>query len=537
VAAALLLLAVYVALSFANDAHGFLGTDTGGKVATLRTMEASGRLDPDLGYWAEPWDPDGRLHPLYYTSHVGSRWVNVTTLPALYAGYPLYRLGGYRLALLVPMLGAVAAAFAARSLARRITDGEGWAAFWVVGLASPITVYALDFWEHSLGVALMAWAAVALFDLLNGGDGRHAVIAGALFGVAATMRTEALVYAVVAIGGTCLALLLNRRVARSAAAGLLFVAALAVPLLANDALERATIEGSVRSTRAVATAESGRSDVAVRAQEAVLTFGGLTASLEAKAYVAGLCLAALLVVAAGAMPASRFDNRRVALVALAGAALLYLTRFTQELGFVPGLVATTPLAALALAQGWRGRSRPLTLLAIGSLPLVWAFQYTGGAPPQWGGRYLLASGLLLGVVGVATLDRVGAVARAGFVALAVAVTSYGLAWTSVRTHDIARVSRRLVERPEAALVFREAHLAREAGGYYERDRRWLTAVTADDERAAFDVLEAAGVGTVGVVSIDGAQVDDRIDGWRAVGRDHMRLFSGVDVRVTSYTND
>ena len=36
--AGLLLLAVYVALSFTLDSAGFLGTDTGGKVATLRVM-------------------------------------------------------------------------------------------------------------------------------------------------------------------------------------------------------------------------------------------------------------------------------------------------------------------------------------------------------------------------------------------------------------------------------------------------------------------------------------------------------------------
>ena len=37
-AAGLLSLALYVALSFANDPKGYLGTDTGGKVATLRMM-------------------------------------------------------------------------------------------------------------------------------------------------------------------------------------------------------------------------------------------------------------------------------------------------------------------------------------------------------------------------------------------------------------------------------------------------------------------------------------------------------------------
>jgi hypothetical protein len=533
VAAGLLLLAVYVALSFACDPKGYLGTDTGGKVATLRVMRETGRLDPDLGYWAERWDPNGRFHPLYYTSHTGTRWVNVTTLPALYAALPLFDLGGYRLALLVPMLGAVAAAFAGRALARRLGAGDGWLAFWIVGLASPIAVYALDFWEHTLGVALMGWAVVALYDAIEVRERRGAIVAGLLFGAAATMRTEVLVYAAAAFAGwTVLVFVRRRRLMPAVAAGLLFVIAMALPLIANDALERATVHGSVRSTRAVATAEAPRSDGAVRTQEAVLTFTGLTASLERTSYLVGLCLLALLLLVARA--AATPAGRRVATVALAGAALLYATRFAKGLGFVPGLVAAAPLAGLGLAYGWRGRPRPVTVFAAGVLPAVWALQYTGGAPPQWGGRYLLLSGLVLGVVGVAALGRLDALARAGFVALAVAVTGFGLAWTSVRTHDVARAGSALTRRPEAALVFREAHLAREAGGFYERDRRWLTAVSARDARDAFAVLDAAGIESAGVVSIDEGQPDDAIAGWHRVGSSRLRLFSGVDLRVTSY---
>jgi hypothetical protein len=78
------LLAIYGVLSLANDPHAFLGTDTGGKVATLRAMDARGDLDPDLGYWAERFDPDGLAHPIALNCHIGDRWVNVTTLPMLY---------------------------------------------------------------------------------------------------------------------------------------------------------------------------------------------------------------------------------------------------------------------------------------------------------------------------------------------------------------------------------------------------------------------------------------------------------------------
>ena len=52
---AVALFGLYLLLSFGNDTRAFLGTDTGGKVATLRVMKAHHTTDPDVGYWAETW--------------------------------------------------------------------------------------------------------------------------------------------------------------------------------------------------------------------------------------------------------------------------------------------------------------------------------------------------------------------------------------------------------------------------------------------------------------------------------------------------
>src|SRR5713226_9786935 len=155
--ACLLLFAIYGALSSFNDPRGTLGTDTGGKFATLHVMDQRGTLDPDIGYWAERSDPKGVLHPLYYTFRAGGKWVNVTTLPMLYAAYPLYHVLGERGALILPMFGSVLAALAARALALRLGARTGWTAFWTIGLVRPLAIYALDFWEHSFGVAAMLW--------------------------------------------------------------------------------------------------------------------------------------------------------------------------------------------------------------------------------------------------------------------------------------------------------------------------------------------------------------------------------------------
>ncbi len=131
---------IYACLSFAlNDPRGTLGTDTGGKLATLHVMEQRGGLDPDVGYWAADRDPTGVLHPLFYTYKAGDKWVNVTTLPMLYAAYPLYLARRRpRRAACCRCSEAVLCAFAAvRWRAAAAGGGDGWAAFWIIGLASP----------------------------------------------------------------------------------------------------------------------------------------------------------------------------------------------------------------------------------------------------------------------------------------------------------------------------------------------------------------------------------------------------------------
>ena len=524
-------------LSLFNDPRAYLGTDTGGKVATLRAMEERGRLDPDVGYWAEQWDPEGRVHPLYYTFELGDRWVNVTTLPMLYAGYPLYRLGGYRLVLLLPMLGSVLAALAARALARRLSGGDGWAAFWIVGLASPITIYALDFWEHSLGVAAMAWAVVVLVDVVQGERRpQWALVSGVLFGMSATLRTEALVYAFVAVAAACLILWLGRRAfAAAVVAGALATAGLVVPLAANLAVEHATAGQAIRSTRAAGTASAAvtRTDARTRrVKEAMLNAAATTPRQEPTSYLVGFALLGLL--AFTAVRASRPGDMGPAVLATAGAGALYLIRFAYGFGFVPGLVAATPIAAVGLVLGWSSRAgRYVLAVGLAALPVVWATQYQGGAAPQWAGRYLLLSGLLFGVAGVVALPRLHRWARQAFVGMAVLVTGFGLVWTSVRTHDFAAALAALNRRSEPVIVSRIGHLAREGGAFYT-DKRWLSAPGDEDQAFAVGVLEQAGVRQFALVDLEDAGEPEAPAKWRETGRESIVLVGRIGLTVTTY---
>lgn len=540
-AAAAALLAVYLCLTFVNDPGGTLGTDTGGKVATLEAMERNGGFDPDVGYWAERWDPDGRLHPLYYTSRIGERWVNATTLPALYAALPLYRLGGYRLALLVPAAGAVAAAWGARRLARDIGAGDGTIAFWVVGLASPMLLYALDFWEHSLGVAVIVWAVVHLHSALEArAPAWRFAVAGALFGLGATMRTETLVYAAVA-GAAAAAWFVVMRlrdgtavaaIARAALpAFVAFPVALVVPLAANLALEHATVGGAIRSTRTAGSVTEFGVEGGSRAAEAAVTAVSLEPSLEPPAYLIGATLLALVVFVA--VRSKRPGWEGPVTVAVAGVAVVWVVRMAEGAHFVPGLFAAAPIAAFGLvAPAWRTRHAIVGVVAVASLPLVWLFQYRGGAYAQWGGRYLLASGALLTVLGVEVLRRRPHQVRRGAIALSAVVTAFGLAWMVIRTHDVGRAERALARRPEPVLVSTIAHLARE-GGALAVDRRWLTVTTLDDLNFALDVLDRAGITRFALVEPPGSRRKS-FPGWRATDVDTVRLFSDYTLTVTSY---
>lgn len=489
--AGLVLLAVYAALSLLMNPGGYLGTDTGAKVYTLEVMDRADTARPDVGYWAEDFDPDGSVHPLYQTAaQDDGGWVAVTTLPMLEAARPLYGLGGYRATLLLPMLGAVGAAFAARSIARHLgSDQEAWQVFWVVGLASPALIYALDFWEHSVGMALMLGAVAMLLDVLDGGAWWRAVLAGAFLGGAAVLRNETFVYAAVAVGISCMTLLLrDRRVVASARTGALAVAGFAVPWFANMALEGA-VSGQSRAGRTSGTATRVGDDTGDRIREALQTFFGLNAGTFEQSVLLGVVVVGVLL---AAFRGESRGDRRFTMACLAGAALAYLAGAAGGLGFVSGLLLAFPIAIAGFVQAPRtSQTRVVAAIAIVALPLVWAFQYVGGGAPQWGGRYTLTSGILLGIVGLVGLGRRFPDTARGLVALSVFVTALGVGWLGVRTHGVDSFFDDVVADAEPVVISRNAFLVRE-GGDAVVGRRWLSVRNEDTFQEAIAVARSAG---------------------------------------------
>jgi hypothetical protein len=534
--ACLVLLAVYVTCTFAlNDPRGTLGTDTGGKLATLHVMDQKGSLVPDIGYWAAKSDPKGDLHPLFYTFKVDGKWVNVTTLPMVYAAYPLFEVGGDRAVLLLPMLGSILCALAARVLARRLGRGSGWTAFWVIGLLSPLAIYALDFWEHSLGLALMLWGVVLLLRTLDSSRLRDAAFAGVFFGGAATMRTEALVYLVVCGGVVCLVRLARTRsFGDTFLRGCALVAGAAVPLVANDVFEQLVLGGTIRAGRAAGTAADAGVSATVRVQEAFTTLLGMNRFTHTADYVFGALIVICLVLGVRSLLRAGDRIPVSASAAFAGAFFLYLVGFSAGLGFVPGMLTASPFAALGIVLGWRRDVRIITVMAVASLPVVWFFQYSGGAGPQWGGRYTLLSGALLLVAATVVLEGHRAALIAACIVAAI-VTSFGLAWLSVRSHWAAHGIEQIVQRHDQAVISGEAHVFREGGAFYDPSRHWLTTTNDKELHEAVRIVRDSGDDEFGYVVTDGSHIPRVIDGYRRDGVDKVQfLRSDIYLEVATF---
>lgn len=534
------LLVVYVALAGFNDPRGALLADSGGKLATMRVIEQRGALDPDLGYWAAAEDPSGELHPLHYTKRVGDGFVQATTLPMIVASAPLYDVGGTRAALALPMIGGVLVALAARALARRLGGGAGagWTAFWVIGLTSPVVLYATSFWEHSLGLAAMLWAITFTVDVVDGrGSSWRAVAVGVLFGAAITMRGEALVYAVITAAVAGVTMLLRRQQwSRIVGAASGSIAGLAAVLVVNHALEVRVLGDAIRASGSsgVATAArdtaSGLADRVGEALVALTAVNGYTTSLDT---LVGAVIVASVCVGVFSLTEPR---PRVAVAATAAglAVVLYAVRFGAGVGYVPGLLTACPLAAVGVvALVRRSAWWFLGLLALAPLPVVWLTQYAGTQRFQWGSRYALTSAVLLAVMAVVALRNQRA-ALALAIGLTVLVTGFGLRFVAERTHSIGDGMAALVARDDEVLVSVEPHLLREGGDYYRTGRRWLTATTSAELDRAARIAVRRGAAELAVVGPAGLELPETLGPFRRTTEQHLRVRPEQALTVVEY---
>jgi hypothetical protein len=526
------LAAIYVVVIALGSTHAWSGSDAGGKVATIRWMSQHHSLKPDVGYWAAPFDPSGTHHPLIYTQRHGDQWVQVTSFPFVYAGLPLYKAAGTAGILLLPIVGSLLAAYAARRLARALGAPTGWWAFWLVGVGTPMLFYAGDFWEHSMGVGLMLFA-IAL--ALEGGVAR-AFAAGALAGLAGVLRTETLLYAgfvgiaLLLIGGEWQAWL--RRPARIVALG----AGLGAVLVANGAVERAVLGSGLRDTRAGSNVAAAGSTVGTRLHDGLLTAIGLFGDDTTKAYVGGAVVVIALLVFTWAIFRGR-ERSPLAVVSGATAVAMYIARFasTGLVLFVPGVFPAAPVSAAGITGATTRRQIAIAGAAVVVLPAVWLLQWRGQLLPQWGGRYVLLTGALLTVVGAVAIERRGRTQGVVvLLAITLVVAVFSAAWHIQRTRGVAQAVASIERAPrDAVVVSRLAHLGREGGAWYGR-HRWLNADGDAGTADAASIATRSGASHLDVVDLDQGQQPQALDGWTVSGR-RLVPYLGFHLVDTSYT--
>ena len=558
-ATAALLIAVFVVmglLSLGQRPAGYLSSDIGPKLATVDAMTATGSPRPLVGYWAAEEDPDGSLHPLRHSltaavSTGGERqYVVVTTLPMLMLAQPLYAVGGYRLLLVVPIVGALLAAAAAGALSRRLGSPNGLAATFSVGLASPILVYVTAFWEHSWGVALMAWGMIGLLDAACGRRWGRApawvvgLLAGVAFGVAAAMRQEALVVA--AVAGVAVAVGTLRPgssadvglVAPTPGTGLrrLVLRLWAVPvgggaMLALTAVVETRIIGdTIRVDRGLASLQTA-STATERLSAAVITFASPSGGPAPVVMIVGLLFVGSLMALGRALDRGR-DATRPAVVVACSYLIVVLNWMLNGTGFLSGLVVAAPLVGVGLGlRPTSSTGRIVRNTAIAALGWIMYFQYAIGAEPQWGGRYLLLPGLLLTVSAVTALERARRRALMVMLALSTLLTLAGAAWSIERSHAFERLGARL-SADDRPLVFEDAFLPQEFGPVALAER-WLVADSEGARSEAATLLIDADieafdyVGTGIEPEFVGFVPDDRVVVVEVIRADRLRVTTYV----------
>ncbi len=518
------------ALSLAVDPLSSLGSDVGGKTATMTALSSSHSLD--LGYWAAALDPDGSLYPFFGTSVLDGRWINATTFPMLFLAWPLHTLGGMRLAMILPVLGGVFTATAARRLATMLGPTDGTAAFWIVGLGTPVAVYSLAFWEHAPGLALMAWGIVQVVAAIDSTRIRSAVSAGLLFGLAATMRQEALVYGALAGAWLVAGLVTTARpIAAVRSATAMAVSAVAM-LMANSAFERLVLGSVFRSSRAGGTASAVGTKLDARMHDALVTI-----LVPSTVDAVGVALGIVVVVGSVLLVRQRGPLRESPLIAamvVVPFLLVGALAVVDGRSFVPSMVFAAPLVGVGATLGWQDRrTRPPVVFAVVALPLILAAQSTGGFEAQWGGRYLLLSGWVLTVT---ACSRHGSMTRSGFAVMAAAsllITGLGVGWTVERSHAMADFYGAIEARHSPVVVFDSSLTARGAGSIMF-DQPMLAAADETDRAEAARLLQDAGVASFLFVAPDVGTTGPTFDGFVEVESTTIDFVSGLQFRARTF---
>jgi hypothetical protein len=181
----------------------FYSGDAGLK-SLLVEQFARGDLHPDLRLEGAPWVEELWTEGAYpfqppFVYAEGERRFAAFPLPFLYLTAPATAALGWRGLYLWPALGVVAVWLALIRLCNRLGLGPTWTAVALLAVvASPLTIYAAMFWEHTPGVALAFGGLGLLAAPAPRSERWNGLVAGLLVGAAVWFRSELVWLAAVA---------------------------------------------------------------------------------------------------------------------------------------------------------------------------------------------------------------------------------------------------------------------------------------------------------------------------------------------------
>lgn len=200
----LIVAALYLAALFSLPPQALTQHDTGAKYLQTRNLRiTSAGLDWSINYPARSLDPELRFVPFrarqYYID--GERiYLQWPIFLAILTRIPWKVLGFWGL-YVVPLLAGLGTLWAAYRLAIKVgvPIRYAWAAIPLLGLATPIAIYSLLFFEHTLAALLVTLSLLAGVTALSGPTpARRAIrLNAALLAVAIYFRSELYVLALV----------------------------------------------------------------------------------------------------------------------------------------------------------------------------------------------------------------------------------------------------------------------------------------------------------------------------------------------------
>jgi len=411
--------AVYFSLSLYFAAfNAFWSPDSAARFAMMQSWIEHGSLDP-LYYQEAALDPSGQLHPFNYflvhTPH-GLAMMYLPLFPVL-SGLA-YRAFGFPGLALLPVLCGLGTIFVTSRTAYRLGLRSWFLLPLVLGLATPLVLYSVIFWDHSTQMLIASLAGYWMLRSVQTASTKDAAITGLMLGLG--MWVHELFLAVFA--AVWLAAVPFWQGRRSIPCGLLlgfFPAVLVWSLFnlwlygtfAGPHLAANIFQNNVDHPFSLALVLNP-SQLADRAMSQLV---GATASNLRDAtlprYLLFICLLDIYILTAWI---GKPLQRVVPLLGLtAAAAALFL--LLKTLGEANGLLEATPLLIPALAVPWYVRPAPepvcpQEVLYAWLTRSCWLFTFLVLVAPispgtDWGSRYLLAALPLLVLLAAHALER------------------------------------------------------------------------------------------------------------------------------------